>query len=375
MTIYLDNSATTPMCKPAVDEMYKMMTEYFGNPSSRHEAGIQAHCALKNARSKVAKAVGCAPDELFFAPSGTCANNTAIFGAARMMRRHGNRIITTSLEHPSVNEPLKYLESSGFEVVRLPADGSGKISLPALRNAVNANTVLITMMLVNNEIGVINPIAEAAQLVHQSGSRALIHCDAVQGFGKLSVKPAKLGVDLLTVSAHKIHGSKGAGALYVRKGLHLPAYIMGGGQENGLFSGTEATPAIAGFGAAAAALPDLTTQMSQMQAIRAHLLNRLSASKHITINSPADALPYIINLSVPGIPSEVMINYLSDQGIYVSAGSACKKGHRSDVLRAIGMDTKRIDSAIRISFSRFTTLEEIDAFADCLLAGIPRFLR
>lgn len=375
MTIYLDNSATTPMCKPAVDEMYKMMTNRFGNPSSRHEAGLSAHTAMKNARNKVAKAVGCLPEELYFSPSGTCANNTAIFGAVRLMRRHGNRIITTSLEHPSVNEPLKYLESSGFEIIRLPADASGKISLSALRSALSANTILVTMMLVNNEIGVINPIADASQLIHQSGSRALIHCDAVQGFGKLSVKPAKLGVDLLTVSAHKIHGPKGAGALYVRKGLHLPAYIMGGGQENGLFSGTEATPAIAGFGAAAAALPDLTTQMNQMQAIRAHLLSRLSVSKHIVINSPADALPYIVNLSVPGIPSEVMINYLSDQGIYVSAGSACKRGHRSDVLSAIGMDAKRIDSAVRISFSRFTTIEEVDGFADCLLEGMPRFLR
>ncbi len=374
--IYFDNSATTPVCKTAADEMMQILTDNFGNPSSRHEAGLRAFQALKLARSRVAKAIGCVPDELYFTPSGTVANNTALFGAAKMMRHFGNRIITTSLEHPSVSEPLKALEQNGFEVIRLPADRSGKLSLSALRGALNAKTILLSMMLVNNEIGVINPIAEASKIVRSVCPRAIIHCDAVQGFGKIKVSPSLLGVDLLTVSAHKIHGPKGAGALYIKQGLHLPPYILGGGQENGMISGTEAMPAIVGFGAAAAALPaDLRTTYENVQFLRNRLVKKVSQTSFVAVNSPADAIPYVLNLSVPGVPSEVMINALSDQGICVSAGSACKKGHRSEVLKAIGMDTKRIDSAIRISFSRFTTENEIDRFADVFLACASRFLR
>ena len=374
--IYFDNSATTPVCKTAADEMMQILTDNFGNPSSRHEAGLRAFQALKLARSRVAKAIGCVPDELYFTPSGTVANNTALFGAAKMMRHFGNRIITTSLEHPSVSEPLKALEQNGFEVIRLPADRSGKLSLSALRGALNAKTILLSMMLVNNEIGVINPIAEASKIVRSVCPRAIIHCDAVQGFGKIKVSPSLLGVDLLTVSAHKIHGPKGAGALYIKQGLHLPPYILGGGQENGMISGTEAMPAIVGFGAAAAALPaDLRTTYENVQFLRNCLVKKVSQTSFVAVNSPADAIPYVLNLSVPGVPSEVMINALSDQGICVSAGSACKKGHRSEVLKAIGMDTKRIDSAIRISFSRFTTENEIDRFADVFLACASRFLR
>ena len=374
--IYFDNSATTPVCKTAADEMMQILTDNFGNPSSRHEAGLRAFQALKLARSRVAKAIGCVPDELYFTPSGTVANNTALFGAAKMMRHFGNRIITTSLEHPSVSEPLKALEQNGFELIRLPADRSGKLSLSALRGALNAKTILLSMMLVNNEIGVINPIAEASKIVRSVCPRAIIHCDAVQGFGKIKVSPSLLGVDLLTVSAHKIHGPKGAGALYIKQGLHLPPYILGGGQENGMISGTEAMPAIVGFGAAAAALPaDLRTTYENVQFLRNRLVKKVSQTSFVAVNSPADAIPYVLNLSVPGVPSEVMINALSDQGICVSAGSACKKGHRSEVLKAIGMDTKRIDSAIRISFSRFTTENEIDRFADVFLACASRFLR
>lgn len=355
--------------------MMRMLTETFGNPSSGHEVGMAANRALALARSRVAKAVGCERDEIFFTPSGTCANNTAIFGAVRLMRRRGDRIITTSLEHPSVAEPLKYLESRGFEVLRLPVERDGKASLSALRAALSPKTVLVSMMLVNNETGVVNPVAEAAGLVRRSGCGAIFHCDAVQAFGKIPVKPSRLGVDLLTVSAHKIHGPKGAGALYVRKGLRLPPTIMGGGQEQGLFSGTEAMPAIAGFGAAAAAIPELTAQRERITALRNRFIEKISQDPHIAVNSPADALPYVINISVVGVPSEVTINSLSDSGIYISAGSACKKGGRSEVLKAIGLPPARIDSAVRISLSRYTTEEDMDRLCDKLFETAARVLR
>ncbi|MBQ6020520.1 MAG: cysteine desulfurase, partial [Clostridia bacterium] len=367
---YLDNSATTPMCQPAIDDMYKMMTDCCGNPSSKHQLGINAEEELSKARRRVARAVGCAEEEIYFSPSGTAANNTAIFGAARLAGKRGGRIITTSLEHPSVKEPIKRLEANGFETVRLRADREGKISLQELKNALTPNTVLVSMMCVNNEIGSINPIREAAQLVRASGCKALFHCDAVQAFGKLDIKPSRLGVDLMTVSAHKIHGPKGVGALYIRKGVKLPAYLLGGGQESGMFSGTEAMPNIVGFGAAASALPELKEQYQKTAYLKNRLLDAVSGCDRIYVNSPSDALPYVINLSVLGIPSEVMINYLSYHGICVSGGSACKKGRRSDVLTAIGLQPQRIDSAIRISLSRFTTENELDALSDKIFDAI-----
>lgn len=373
--IYLDNSATTPMCKPAVDEMYKMMTENFGNPSSKHGLGIEAEAELSKARNRVSKAIGCKSEEVYFTPSGTAANNTAVFGAARLAGKRGGRIITTSLEHPSVREPIKRLENSGFQVIRLRAERDGKFSLSELRSALSPDTVLVSMMVVNNEIGSINPVREASQLIRNSGSRALIHLDAVQAFGKLDIRPSRLGADLMSVSAHKIHGPKGAGALYIRKGLNISGYLLGGGQENGICSGTEAMPNIVGFGAAAAAIPDIKEQFAKTKALRDGFIDRISDSDKIYVNSPADALPYVINLCVPGIPSEVMINYLSDNGICVSGGSACKKGRRSDVLTAIGLKPQCIDSAIRISLSRFTTEDELNLLADKLYQATKVFLR
>lgn len=363
------------MCQSAIDEMYKMMNSNFGNPSSRHDIGNNALDAMKLARSRVAKAIGCKSEEIIFTPSGTCANNTAIFGAVKAMKRYGKRIITSSLEHPSVNEPMKALENMGFEVIRLPADKSGKISLNSLRNAVNQNTVFVSVMAVNNETGAINPISDAVKTVRNSNPKAIIHCDAVQAFGKMNIKPSKLGVDMLTVSSHKIHGPKGAGALYIRNGLRIPPYILGGGQEGGMFSGTEATPAIVGFGAAASSIPELNMQSDRIKIIRNRFCEQILADPRIYLNSPDDALPYVINISVPGIPSEVLINYLSENGICVSAGSACKKGHRSEVLTAMGFDSKRIDSAIRISLSRYTTSEDMDMLYQKIKEATARFLR
>lgn len=375
LEVYLDNSATTKVCPQAVSAVTEMLTENYGNPSSTHRKGLDAGEALITARKQVAGILSCSPDEIYFTTGGSIANNTAIYGAVKALRRRGNRIVTTSIEHPSVLRCMQDLESVGFEVIYLKPNRSGSFSQEDLFNAVNKNTILVSMMAVNNEIGVINPVSLAAKAVRQAGSPALVHCDAVQGFGKIALHPAKDGIDLMSVSAHKIHGPKGAGALYIRKGVQIKPHILGGGQENGMVSGTEAMPAIAGFGAACAAIPDTAKQLEKTTALRNYTLERLKTLPKVEINSPCDGLPYIINLSVLGIPSEVLINHLSRQGIYISAGSACKKGHRSEVLRAIGLPVQQIDSAVRVSFSRFSTDADADALVNGIETAIQRFRR
>ncbi len=362
MEIYLDNSATTRVCREAVDAMLPVLTDNFGNPSAMHARGVRAKTALETARGRIADALSCAPEEVYFSHSGTLANNTAIFGAAEMKKRAGNRIVTTALELPSVSNCMARLEERGFEVIRLKPAAGGAFAPEDLLRAINKNTILVSCMLVNNETGAINPVELLQKAVKRAGAPALIHVDAIQAFGKLPVKPGKIGADLLTISGHKIHGPKGVGALYIRKGVQIRPYIVGGGQENGLFSGTEPLPAIVGFGAAAAALPDVNRTLERMQDLRRYAVEQLKAIPFVAINSPADGLPYILNLSVAGIPSQVLINYLSERGIYVSAGSACKKGHRSEVLSVMGLPPARIDSAIRVSMSRYTTREELDVF-------------
>lgn len=375
MEIYLDNSATTKVCREAADAMMKMLTENYGNPSSLHSKGVEASKALESARETIANALSCSKDEIFFTTSGTTANNTAIFGAVNANKRKGNRIITTSLEHPSVSECMKRLEEQGFEVVRLKPDMNGAFSPMELMNAINSKTILISIMAVNNEIGTVNPINQIKTAVKRANSGALIHVDAVQGFGKIPLNPGKSGIDLMTVSSHKIHGPKGAGALYIRKGVKIQPHVVGGGQEKGIYSGTEAMPAIIGFGAAVKSLPNLTTELADVKAVRDHFVREVTKIGGVHINSPADALPYIINLSVLGVPSQTIVNSLSEYGIYVSAGSACKKGHRSEVLTAIGLDGKRIDSAIRISLSRFTTMHDMDEVVKALDKIVMRIRR
>ncbi|MDR1629359.1 MAG: cysteine desulfurase [Oscillospiraceae bacterium] len=375
MEIYLDNSATTQTCAAAADEAAKMMTMSYGNPSSQHKLGIEALGHLNKARERIATVLSCSDDEIFFTPSGTIANNTAIFGAAALNKRKGNTIVTTTIEHPSVLQPIGQLEAQGAQVIRLQVDRSGNISEEELFRAVNKNTILVSIMAVNNEIGSINPVHLVQTAVKRSGSPALIHCDAVQAFGKIKLKPAQMGIDLMSVSSHKIHGPKGAGALYVRKGLNLPPYIYGGGQEKGLVSGTEALPAIAGFGAAAAALPDVGMEQVKLSYLREHFLTQIASMPGVTVNSPINALPYIINISVLGVPSEVLINYLSSFEIYISAGSACKRGRKSEVIRMMGLSSQRADSAVRISLSRFTTRDELDRLAEKINEAIVKFRR
>ncbi len=362
MEAYLDNSATTPVCPEAIEAINQTLTKYWGNPSSLHFGGIEASEVLEKARHSIARKLSCEDSEIFFTSGGTESNNIAIFGAAHAYRHKGMRIITTAIEHPSVEEPMKQLEKEGYDVVRLNVDKNGHFDERQLYAAVNTSTSLISIMAVNNEVGTIEAIEKIKSAVRKYNAPALIHCDAVQAFGKIPLKPHALGIDLMTVSSHKIHGPKGAGALFINKGSRLATTVFGGGQEKGIRPGTEPLPAIAGFGAAADAIKDIDVNLRIATSQRDYLVSRLSEIEGVIINSPADALPYVTNISVSGIPSEVLLNYLSEMGIYISSGSACSKGHKSRVLTEMGLDSQRINSAVRISISRYTTKQEIDYF-------------
>lgn len=366
MEAYFDNSATTAPCCEAVNAVSDALVYCWGNPSSLHASGNRAKELLDSSRADIAKKLGCLPEEICFTSGGTETNNLAVIGAAHKMRRMGKRIVSTSVEHPSVDETLNQLEAEGFEVIKLKVDGYGRICEKDLYAAVTSNTILITMMLVNNEVGTIMPVEAAKRAALMARSPALIHCDAVQAFGKMPIKPSALGVDLMTISSHKIHGPKGVGALYMRKGVKISPRTFGGSQESKLRPGTEAMPAIAGFAAAARALPDPKRELEHIFAMRDYMVSKLSELGDVVVNSPPDALPYVTNISVLGIKSEPMLNFLSDRGISVSAGSACSKGKKSHVLSQMGLDRKRLDSPLRISFSRYTTVQEIDA----LILGI-----
>ncbi len=366
MNAYFDNSATTAPCCEAVNAVSDAMTRCWGNPSSLHRVGNLANELLENSRNDIANRLSCAPEEIFFTSGGTESNNLAVMGAAYQMRRMGRRIVSTSVEHSSVDDTLNKLEAEGFEVIKLKVDNYGRINEKELYAAVNSNTILITMMLVNNEVGTIMPVQAAKRAAMMARSPALIHCDAVQAFGKMPLKPANLGVDLMTVSSHKIHGPKGVGALYIRKGVKIKPRTFGGEQEKKIRPGTEAMPAIAGFAAAARALPDPARELEHITMLRDYMVAKLGEIPDVIINSPPDALPYVTNISVLGIKSEPMLNFLSERGIFVSSGSACSKGKKSHVLVQMGLDRKRLDSPLRISFSRYTTIQEIDA----LILGI-----
>ncbi len=364
MGIYLDNSATTPLCESAKKKMAFVLDECWGNPSSIHHMGVLAKEELDNSRKTIAKLLSCREDEIFFTSGGTESNNIAIFGAAEKMARRGNKIVTTSAEHPSVENAMKCLENKGFNVVRLPVGGNGSINIQDLIREVDEKTILVSVMLVNNELGSINPVQLIRKAVMMKKSPALIHCDAVQGFGKMTIKAEKLGVDLMSISSHKIHGPKGAGALYIRKGVNIVSPVYGGGQEKGIRSGTEAMPSICGFAAAAEELGDIEKNLKKTKTLRDNFVARLEKIQGVEINSGNENLPYIVNFSVMGIPSQPMINYLSEREIYISGGSACAKGHRSSTLVAAGLKTERIDSALRVSLSRFNTEEELNTLCE-----------
>lgn len=364
-TIYLDNSSTTAVCDTAVKYINEALISY-GNPSSLHIMGMEAEDRLNRTRCAVAKMLSCREDEVYFTGSGTEANNTAIFGAVMARKKRGNRIITTTIEHPSVLKVFEKLESEGFDVVYLNLQENGKISIDELNAAVNENTILVSIMLVNNEIGSIQPVRAAREAIIKNNAPALLHCDAVQAFGKMKCSVKDLGVDLLSASGHKINGPKGIGILYKAKNAHILPLILGGGQESGLRSGTESVPLIAGLLGAIEELPPCEKFLSDMQKLSDYAKEKLQELGFVKINSPVDALPSVLNVSVLGYRSETLLHFLERKNIFVSSGSACAKGKGSYVLHELGLPQNEIDSALRISFGRFNTRSDIDALCDAL---------
>ena len=363
--IYFDNSSTTKPCKKAIDNINNALSVNWGNPSSLHNLGVEAEAIVTETREKIAKLLNCRSDEIFFTGSGTEANNIAIMSFAG--KKHaGKRIITTAIEHPSVLNTVKRLENYGYEIVYLHPDKFGVISLADLEDALTDDTALVSIMLVNNEIGAIQPVKEAAKITHEKAKNALFHCDAVQAFGKLPINIKNLGVDILTASGHKIHGPKGVGVLYAKKGINLLPLISGGGQEHGLRSGTESVPLIAGLLGAVEDLPNLDMQLKTQAAFVKYAKQKLTESDLVVLNSGDNALPYILNISVEGYRSETLLHFLESKEIYVSSGSACAKGELSYVLNEIGLSKNLIDSNLRLSFNKENTTEEIDKFVEAL---------
>lgn len=372
---YLDNSATTKPDKAVADKIYEMLTVNFGNPSSFHKEGLNANLELRAAREKIANALSCESEEIYFTSGGTEANNLAILGAAEAGKRKGKRIVTTAIEHESVLQSVDELEKQGFEVIRLMPDKQGRITEQQVFDAVNSDTILVSMMYVNNEVGSIMPVKSIKKAVKRANAPALIHIDCVQAFGKLEVKPSKLGADLVTVTAHKIHGPKGVGALYLKKGTRILPRVFGGEQEKKLRPGTEAIPLIAGFGVAADLIPDLKKQSEKIKEINTYAKEGLLSVPGVKINSGDDASDYIINLFVPTfMTSQTVVQHLSSKyGVYVSNGSACANGKRSHVLTAMKLDDKIIEKSIRVSFSRTTTKGDIDEFVNAIKETVVQY--
>lgn len=366
MEHYLDNSATTRVCPEAAEAAMLAMTEIYGNPSSTHTKGREAKQLLDKSRKQVADALGCTVQELVFTSCGSESDNWAILNGAELMRRKGMHIISSQVEHDAVRRSLDELERRGFEVTRLKPDETGAIPVQAVMEALRPDTVLVTLMLVNNETGAVTDIGAIAKAMKKAGSQALLHTDAVQAFMKLPFTVKSLGADLVSVSGHKIHAPKGIGALYIKNGVKLKPYLLGGGQENGRRAGTEAMPQIAAFGAACqTAREHLQENYERMAALRQLAIDALRRDipELVVIGGGA---PHILSISLPGWRSEVLMNYMEAREIYVSKSSACKKGGRSHVLEAIGLAPKVIDGAIRIGLSRFTTQEDILALCAAL---------
>ena len=365
--VYLDNAATTAVWPEVANAAMEAMLNGWHNPSARYPIGAAAAKTLAEHRAQVAKALGCKVTEVVFTSCGTESNNWAIRGAVEFNRRKGKHIITTAIEHSAVLNPIKELEREGYEVTYLQPDRQGRISLAELEAVLREDTVLVSMMLVNNELGTVLPVKEAGQLIRRKGCPALLHCDAVQGFMKLPFTVKELGVDLLSVSGHKIHAPKGIGALYIKSGVKLRPMILGGGQENGLRSGTEATAQIAAFAAACSqGLAQQEDDIAHMKRLKEYTLSRIAAEvPTVTPIVDGDA-PHILALSMVGYKSEVLVRVLGDQGICVSAGSACHRGSPSHVYAALGLDKATREGAFRVSFCGESTRADVDALIDGL---------
>ncbi len=364
--IYLDNSATTAVCEKAREYADYAFKTAWHNPSSLYRAGMEAEALVSRTRARVAECLHCQDNEIFFTGCGTESNNTALFGAAEALKKRGNRIVTTAIEHPSVARAADELQKRGFDVVRLTPQKDGKVAVDDIEKAVNKDTVLVSIMLVNNETGAVQPVDKVKEIIKKSDSPALFHCDAVQAFGKMNIDVKALGIDLLSASGHKLHAPKGVGVLYKRNGVNIPPLLFGGGQEHGFRSGTEAVPAIYALCGAIEQLEKPDSALPKMKKLFGYALKRLLSLDGVVLNSPEDALPYIINVSVTGYRSETLLHFLEADGICVSSGSACSKGAKSGVLTAMGLSNERADSALRISFCQENEKEDIDALCESI---------
>lgn len=377
MEAYLDNSATTRCSKAAADKMVLLLTEDFGNPSSLHMKGVIAEKYINEAKKKIARTLKCQEKEIVFTSGGTESNNLAIIGSAMANQRAGKHIITTQVEHASVANTMKFLEDNGFEITYLGVGHDGRISLEELKAAMRPDTILVSIMQVNNEIGAVMPVEEAGRLIKEINPSTLFHVDAIQSYGKLHISPKNMNCDLLSVSGHKIHGPKGSGFLYIKDKTKIKPIIYGGGQQKGMRSGTENVPAIAGLGVAAEEIyTDLDTKIEAMYALKSHFINEVTRIDGVTVNGLTDktSAPHIVSVSVQGVRAEVILHTLEDKNIYVSAGSACSsnKPAVSATLKAIGLPKELLDSTVRFSFCVDTTIEEIDYAVKVMQDVVPK---
>ena len=380
MEVYLDNSATTRCFDEVAELTTKIMCKDYGNPSSMHLKGVQSEQYIRYAKETFAKLLKAQEKEIFFTSGGTESDNLAILGGAAANYRAGKHLITTRIEHPAVLNTMKYLEQQGFEVTYLPVDGDGIVDLEALRQALRPDTILVSVMHTNNEIGSLQPLEEIGRIVKGYNPKILFHVDAVQGFGKFRIYPHKLGIDLLAASSHKIHGPKGVGLLYVGDKVKLHPIIFGGGQQKGLRSGTENVPGVAGMAKAAELVyAGLEQDIEKLYALKQHFIEGLDGLDGVTVNGRTgkDSASHIVSVSVRGVRSEVLLHALEEKGIYISAGSACASNHpqTSETLKAIGLEKELLSSTIRFSFSVFTTREEIDYTLQAMYDMIPMLRR
>ena len=380
MEVYLDNSATTRCYEEVGDLVRRVMCTDYGNPSSMHRKGVEAEHYIKEAKERLAKVLRINGKELIFTSGGTECDNLALIGAARANQRRGRHLITTVIEHPAILNTMQYLEEEGFRITYLPVDSNGLVRLEELRRALCPDTILVSIMYVNNEVGSVQPIQEAVNIVKAYNRNILFHSDAVQGFGKYHIYPKRMGIDMLSVSGHKIHGPKGIGFLYVREGVKIQPILFGGGQQKNMRSGTENVPGIAGLGLAAELIyQDLDQKTAHMRSLKKRFLEGIQELENCRIHGLTDesSAPHIISVGVGGVRSEVLLHALEDQGIYVSSGSACASNHPSvsGVLRGIGVPREYLDTTIRFSMSEFTTEEEIDYTLETLYNIVPMLRR
>ena len=376
MQIYLDNSATTQCSEAVKNIVVKVMTEDYGNPSSMHTKGVEAERYVKEAAAAVAKTLRCQEKEIVFTSGGTVSNNLAILGSAMANRRAGKHIITTAIEHPSVKNAMRFLEQEGFEITWLPVNEDGEISLSDLEAAVREDTILVSVMMVNNEMGALEPVEAAGRIIHSRNPAAIFHVDAIQAYGKFRIVPKRMNIDLLSVSGHKIHGPKGVGFLYIKDRTKIRPISFGGDQQKGMRSGTVNAPGIAGLGAAAREIyENFETKTERMYELKTYFADRLRTLENVKLNGKtgSESAPHIVSASFLGVRSEVLLHALEDRGIYVSAGSACSSSHPSaaGTLAAIGLDRAHQESALRFSFSVHTTKEELDAAFEALEELLP----